>query len=32
VENELFLHDNCVMVFGNAKTSVAAISAALERY
>jgi H+-translocating NAD(P) transhydrogenase subunit beta len=32
VENELFLYDNCVMVFGNAKTSVAAISAALERY
>jgi NAD(P) transhydrogenase subunit beta len=32
VENELFLNDNTVMVFGNAKTSVAKISTALENY
>lgn len=32
VENELFLMDNCVMVFGNAKTSVSKISAALDQY
>ncbi|MFY9232916.1 MAG: NAD(P)(+) transhydrogenase (Re/Si-specific) subunit beta [Fimbriimonadaceae bacterium] len=32
VENELFLYDNTVMVFGNAKTSVAKISSALDSY
>ena len=32
VENELFLYDNTVMVFGNAKTSVSKISAALDSY
>jgi NAD(P) transhydrogenase subunit beta len=32
VDNELFLYDNCVMLFGNAKSSVAGISSALENY
>lgn len=32
VENELFLTDNCVMVFGNAKTSIAKITGALDSY
>lgn len=32
VENELFLNDNTVMVFGNAKTTVAKISTALDNY
>ncbi len=32
VENELFLYDNCVMVFGNAKASVAGIASALDNY
>ena len=32
VENELFLMDNTVMVFGNAKTTVTKITAALEKY
>ncbi|MBI1755880.1 MAG: NAD(P)(+) transhydrogenase (Re/Si-specific) subunit beta [Fimbriimonas ginsengisoli] len=30
VENELFLTDNCVMVFGSAKASMSKISAALD--
>lgn len=32
VENELFLMDNCRMVFGNAKTTIAKIAAALDNY
>ena len=32
VENELFLMDNCVMVFGNAKSSIAKITGALDNY
>ena len=32
VENELFLLDNTVMVFGNAKTTVAKITTALDNY
>ncbi|MCE9560097.1 MAG: NAD(P)(+) transhydrogenase (Re/Si-specific) subunit beta [Armatimonadetes bacterium] len=32
VDNELFVMDNCVMVFGNAKSSVAKISTALDQY
>ena len=32
VENELFLTDNCVMLFGNAKTSIAKVTAALDSY
>jgi NAD(P) transhydrogenase subunit beta len=32
VENELFLNDNTVMVFGNAKTTIAKISTALDQY
>lgn len=32
VENELFLMDNTVMVFGNAKTSVSKITSALDSY
>lgn len=32
VENELFLMDNCVMVFGNAKQTVAKITAAMDNY
>jgi len=32
VENELFLNDNTVMVFGNAKTTVAKITGALDNY
>jgi NAD(P) transhydrogenase subunit beta len=32
VDNELFVYDNCVMLFGNAKTSVAKISQALDNY
>lgn len=32
VENELFLNDNTVMVFGNAKTSIAKITTALDTY
>jgi NAD(P) transhydrogenase subunit beta len=32
VENELFLMDNTVMLFGNAKTSVAKVTSALESY
>lgn len=32
VDNELFLYDNCVMLFGNAKGSVAGIATALENY
>jgi H+-translocating NAD(P) transhydrogenase subunit beta len=32
VENELFLMDNTVMLFGNAKTSVSKITSALENY
>lgn len=32
VENELFLMDNCVMVFGNAKDTIAKIGSAVENY
>jgi len=32
VENELFLMDNTVMVFGNAKTTVTKITSALDKY
>lgn len=32
IDNELFLYDNCVMLFGNAKSSVAAISQSLDNY
>lgn len=32
VENELFLNDNTVMVFGNAKTTIAKIASALDQY
>lgn len=32
VENELFLMDNCAMVFGNAKTTIAKITTALDNY
>lgn len=32
VENELFLMDNCRMVFGNAKATIAKIAAALDNY
>jgi NAD(P) transhydrogenase subunit beta len=32
VDNELFVYDNCVMLFGNAKSSVAGIAGALENY
>lgn len=32
VENELFLMDNCRMVFGNAKTTIAKITAAMDNY
>jgi NAD(P) transhydrogenase subunit beta len=32
VENELFLNDNTVMVFGNAKTTIAKITTALDAY
>ena len=32
VENELFLNDNTVMVFGNAKTTIAKITGALDQY
>jgi NAD(P) transhydrogenase subunit beta len=32
VDNELFVYDNTVMVFGNAKTTVAKISQALDNY
>jgi NAD(P) transhydrogenase subunit beta len=32
VENELFLNDNTVMVFGNAKTTIAKITGALDSY
>jgi H+-translocating NAD(P) transhydrogenase subunit beta len=32
VENELFLNDNTVMVFGNAKTTIAKIATALDSY
>jgi NAD(P) transhydrogenase subunit beta len=32
VDNELFLYDNTVMVFGNAKTTVGKISQALDNY
>ena len=32
VENELFLLDNTVMVFGNAKTTISKIAAALDNY
>lgn len=32
VENELFLNDNTVMVFGNAKGTIAKISSALDQY
>ena len=32
VDNELFLYDNTVMVFGNAKTTVAKITQALDNY
>ena len=32
VDNELFVNDNTVMVFGNAKTTVAKITQALENY
>ncbi len=30
IENELFLMPNCVMLFGNAKTSIAKLAAAIE--
>lgn len=32
VENELFLNDNTVMVFGNAKGTIAKITSAIEHY
>ncbi len=32
VENELFLNDNTVMVFGNAKTTIAKIGTAIEQF
>ncbi len=32
VENELFLNDNTVMVFGNAKTTISKITGALDSY
>lgn len=32
VENELFLMDNCAMVFGNAKTTISKITGALDQY
>jgi len=32
VDNELFLMDNVVMLFGNAKTSIAKVTTALESY
>ncbi|MCW5940823.1 MAG: NAD(P)(+) transhydrogenase (Re/Si-specific) subunit beta [Fimbriimonadaceae bacterium] len=32
IENDLFLNDNTVMVFGNAKTTIGKITAALDNY
>lgn len=32
VENELFYYDNTIMIFGNAKDSIAKLTAALETY